>query len=315
MPDLDTILTRLRDPEGPLKDLVTLAVDRGLERPLAEVLPPAETAARLAEALKAIAADDALEQHLGERIRATLGKDPPEGRLRDQLPKDAVAPLRRLASRPYTPDPELVRAVIDHPAMRKVMREVLQDTLLQFAKKLSAVSKGLPGGKRLSGLMDVAKGVASVVGGEVERQLEGKVSGFLEEGIGRVVELSVRQLTAEDRAREMAKWRADLVDVALDQPMRRYHAELKKSDPAGAMEDARALVTAWAEWDALEARATDALKAVLARAGGESLGEALGGTGVVDGLRPGIEAGLLDWALDVVGTEAFEAWFGALLAD
>ena len=319
MADADALLARLRADPGPLDDLVSLLVDDALGRPVRELVDPAQVATALTEGLRASAADPRTAEWIRGQVSAALTRtERLEGRLRDRVPPEIVAPLKDLLRRPYTPDRALVRDVLDHPAMRKALRGVLQDTLVQFSGRVGSVlgeASRLPGGRAFAGILGAARGVASAVTGEMERALQGRVGDFLDDVIGHAADVWVSQLTSDRLAPEMADFRAHLVDAILDQPVDRYRAEVVKMDPDRAVDDVSAIVTAVANWEGLGDAVESGVRQALDVAGERSVRDLLDGSGLEEGWRPHLEAGLREQARRVVGTEAFAGWLAGVVAD
>lgn len=318
MPDATDLLARLRAAPGPLDDLVSRLVDDVLARPVAELVDPDRLAAAVTDGLKQSVDDPRTAEWIHAQVEAALAHGQRlEGRLRDRVPAGVVPPLKDLVSRPYTPDPELVRDILDHPAMRKALRGVLQDTLMQFTGRVGSVLgdvSRLPGGRALSGLIGKAKGVASAVGGEMEKALQGRIGDFLDDVIGHAAEIWVGQLTSDKLAPEMAEWRAHLVDAVLDQPISRYRDEVVKMNPEQAVDDVTAIATALAAWDGLGDAVASGIREALEIAGDRSLRDLLEGSGLEEGWRPYLEGALLEDARRFVGTDGFAEWLEALVA-
>ncbi|HGG58164.1 MAG TPA: hypothetical protein ENK31_10245, partial [Nannocystis exedens] len=138
MIDAATLLARLRTDSALVDSGVDLLLDQALAEPLGELLgPPEELSSGLATAIRASANNPGLAPWIEaelDRIRSDLNTITDERTLAERLPKTLPDTLGRALGRPFTPDKELVRAAINHAAMRSMMRSVLQRTLLEFGK-------------------------------------------------------------------------------------------------------------------------------------------------------------------------------------
>jgi hypothetical protein len=225
-----------------------------------------------------------------------------------------------MLGRPYQPDRELVRALLDHPSTRSILREILQANVLEFGKRMRAVvsdAATMPGrgGGLASRLAGVAKGVASAVGGELERQLEPKVKSFVDDILGVAVEMLVNRVSSEEFAPEFASWRIDVLHAFMNQPVDRLVAERHKYPPEDFAADAAAILRALAAWRSLADQLEAALDELLREHGQVSAREFLDGSGLEDAWRPQLHQALCEMAREVVETEAFAAWLEQLADD
>lgn len=317
MADAATILARLRTSPDLTAALVDLVIDDALARPLPALVDASALARRLTAAITATHAAEGLagwiERALVDLRDALPRRDAP---LRDALPPGLPAALSKAARRPFTPSRELVRAVVQHAAMRAMMRTIMQATLTDFGKKMwSAIpdTSRIPGAGLRSRLVDMAKGVASAVGSEVERQLDDRVRGFVDVGLQTAIDMVIDRASDPRFADEQGAWRADMIPAVLALPGARMVAELDQIDPANAAADAVAVIAAIAAWEPLEGE----IQAILARASaliaGRSLAELLAGSGLVEAWRPVIAGQLQDHAQALVAGDAFAAWLARVV--
>ncbi len=318
MIDPATVVHRLRtDPE--LVDAgVDVLLDHALAQPLRDALGPAETlASKAATALRNTAANPELAPWIARELAVLRGHiKPEEGSVADALPPALPAALAEALGRPFTPGHELVRAAINHAAMRSMMRSVLQSTLLEFGKKMwSALpdTRRIPGAGFRSRLMDMAKGVASVVGTEVERQLDDRVNSFVDGALANTIDMVIDRISDPKHSAEMAAWRADSVTELLQQPQVRYIAELDKIAHADVAADALALLRAIAEWEGLEGSIRAGLGRIEEALGERSLADVLEGSGLVESWRPLIRERLADRARSLITSEAFAGWIAQVV--
>lgn len=313
------LLARLRDDPRHLESLVDVALDHLLARPLGELIDHLWLARAIADGVRASARSPEFESWVAARVEQALGRvDALDGALGDKLPVTLLAPLEQALGRPYQPDRELVRALLDHPSTRTILREILQANVLEFGKRMrtmmsDATTKVTPGGGLASRLAGVAKGVASAVGGELERQLEPKVKSFVDDILSVTVEMMVARVSSEDFAPEFAAWRIDVLHALLGQPINRLVAERHKYPPADFAADVAAILRALAAWRGLADQIEVLLDEVLRELGHVSAREFLDGSGLEHAWRPQLQRMVVDIGQELVASDGFEQWLAELV--
>jgi hypothetical protein len=313
------ILARLRDEPEQLDALVEIGLDQLLARPLGELVDHRWLASAVAEGIRASARSGEFEAWVASRVEQALRRvDGLEGTLGDKLPVTVLGPLEQALGRPYQPDRELVRALLDHPSTRAILREILQANLLEFGKRMrtmmpDAAKVGGLGGGFASRIAGVAKGVASAVGSELERQLEPKVKAFVEDILGVAVDMMVERVSSEGFAPEFARWRIDVLHAFMAQPVNRLVAERHKYPPEAFAADTAAILRALAAWRGLGDQIETILDELIREHGSTSAREFLDGSGLEEAWRPQLQQGLRDVARELVASEAFAAWLTQLV--
>jgi hypothetical protein len=313
------MLARLRGEPARVEALVELALDHLLARPMAELVDPLWLAKAISDGVRASARSPEFERWVATRVEQALGRvDGLAGTLGDKLPVTLLGPLEQTLGRPYQPDRELVRALLDHPSTRAILAEILQANVLEFGKRMRAMmtdatgSAGRASGGLASRLAGVAKGVASAVGGELERQLEPKVKSFVDDILGVAVEMLVDRVSSEEFAPEFASWRVDVLHAFMNQPVDRLVAERHKYPPEDFAADAAAILRALAAWRSLADQLEAALDELLREHGQVSAREFLDGSGLEDAWRPQLHQAMCEMAREVIETDAFAAWLEQL---
>lgn len=316
MAELADVLARLRDDPAHLESLADRLIDHALDRPLAEVLDPADLAKTVGDGLRAMAESDSLETWLRERAEASMaGIDELEGPIGERIPITALAPMEQILAREIVPDPDLVRALMDHPSLRELMREVLTANLLEFAKRITDLLPGGGGrGGRGMGLLGaVAKNVASGVSGAFEKQIEERARGFVEDALGIAVDSTIERFCDPKQAKEMANWRIDVFRALLTQPVERLLDERKKYSPRAFAADIAPLIKAFAGWNQLDAHLESGAQRVLAHHGSKTARAWLEGSGLEQGVRDQVKAQLVREGQAFVEGDAFGEWLGELM--
>jgi hypothetical protein len=317
----ERILARLRGPDDHLKRLVALSLDHLLDRPVAAIVDPAWLARALSKGMRTSAASDQFEAWVAQRIEQAIAQaDRLEGTLGDELPITVLDPLQKALARPYRPDRELVEALFDHPSTRAIMREILQANLLEFAKRMRSIvpdvgrSPAGGGGGFASKLAGMAKGVATAVGNELEKQLEPRVEGFVDDILGVAVRMLIDRVGSEEFAPEFATWRVDVLLAVLALPIERLVVSPGKPRTLLAT-DVAAVLRALAGWRGLGERIEVALGELIAEHGQETAREFLDGSGLEQAWRPMLEQAVTEQARQWVATEGFSDWLRVLVED
>ena len=321
MTDSATILARLRDEPEQISALVDLGLEHILARPVGELIDHIWLARAVADGIRSSARSSEFEAWIATRVEQALARtDALDGTLGDKLPITILAPLERALGRHYQPDRELVRALLDHPSTREILRELLQANILEFGKRMRSMmpeAGKLPGAGAAGGfasrLAGVAKGVASAVGGELERQLEPKVKSFVDDVLGVAVDNLVARVSSEAFAPEFARWRVDVLHAALSQPLDRLVAERHKYPAQDFAADAAAMLQALAAWRGLRDQIEAVLAEILSEHGESSAREFLDGSGLEDAWRPALQRVLAEQVREIVDTEAFAGWLAQLV--
>lgn len=302
-------LARLKN--GGIDAFVDLLLNDLLDRPVVELVDPDWLAARLAEATRSAAADPQVESWFRDRV-TDARRRVPQGR--PQVPPEILDPLRALLARPYVPDRALVGRLLDHEAVRLLLRSLFQDLLIGFVKKLKAP---LPAAARsplnLGGLKRFGEGVLGAVGHELEAQVDGKAREFMDAGIGRLVDQLADHLCDPQRTRDFGDWRAHGVDVLLGTDMKVLAGEVEKLDPESLVATGAALVRGIANRPELPTELAAIIRAATEATEGRTARSLLGGLE-----QHGIDAVrdvLVQRGRAVVETRAFAAWWDTIHAD
>ena len=315
--DSTEILRRLREQPEQLDTLIELGLDHLLAQPVAELIDQAWLAEAIAEGIRASARSDEFETWVADRVEQAFERaDALDGTLADRLPVTMLGPIEQALNRPYRPERELARALFDHPSTRTILREVLQANLLEFGKRMRAMvpdTNKIPGGAFASRLAGVARGVASAVGSELERQLEPKVNSFVEDVLGGAIDMMVTRVSSEEFSPEFAAYRVDVFHALLTQPIERLVAERHKFPPRELAADFAAILRALAAWRGLGEQVAAVLSELIREHGQTSVRAFLDGSGLEQAWRPQLQKALIVPARELVASEAFATWLHELV--
>lgn len=316
-----SLLDTLRDADGDaLERLSALLIDDALDRPLAEVVDVDRWPALTADLLRAWATSEPAEARLVQAVEegidqlATL-----EGTLGDQLPAPVRDGLQDLAKRPYSPNHDLVLKLIDQPPVRKLLREILLDTVTRFARKLRATSEATPVGGALGGLGRFAKRragtlgaiageMASAVGSEVEKQVERKAADFVDGALSGVIQRLANQFADPRHADDQAALRTALLDSALKLTGPELAHELHSADPRGLATLLRRSLQGWIDSDGFDDQLRGWLDSLVSSQGDRTLRATLNDVGLLDTLTTTAQELTLEHARRFVATDAFATW-------
>ncbi len=315
------LLSRLHERPEHTVALAALLVDDIFTRPMSEILEPERAASSVVAALVALSESPDLEGWLVKQERTARARlEARSGCAADILPATALAPLQSIASRPFTPDREIVAALLDHDALRNMVRAVLTSTLTDFAAKLRASMPGGDGPPRFGGgglgaLAGLAKGVAGAVAGAVEKTFEERARSYVEGAIGTAIEMSLDRISDPAHAAEMAQWRVEVLNAALTLPFAKLATQREQLDPEVYAQDTVELIKALASDHGLATLLERELRIVLDVAHDSSLDSFLAGTGAGSALRSAVQAWLADRLTEFFHTPGFAAWLSVWLDD
>lgn len=314
----EELLRRLREKPELIEELVSLFVEEALSRPVAELIDCDDLASRLATGFRQTVETEGYWTWVEDLLRQRLeNPEPATEPLSSHLPAPGIEALKSILSRPVTPSPRLVRTLADHQAVRDLLRNLLQNTLTDFGNKLWSSmpdTSRLPGAGMGSRFLGVAKGVASKVGGKLERQLDDRVQRFVDEGLGRALNLIVERATDQRFAPQAAAWRADLVDALLQLSPADLQEESQRLDPARLTNDFKQLALAFARWDSLEEEVSRILHKETEQLFQGTLRDYLQGSDLEESWRPHIEAEMQRYAQLFVESDPFAQWLEHLCA-
>jgi len=231
-----------------------------IDRPLASLLP-VELIARLAHdfalALLRDPQADARLVKLYAQLQAGLRRLP---RLRAAVPPDFVLLAKELLRLPHTPDRALLVALLSRPPFRRLNRELMTGTLVDYSRRIRSTLSDPNAGRNLgmlgrlatqavqkgtAAVGAVAGGVASVVTDELERQMQRRAGEFAEGAVDELVGRLATTLTDPARAAEHVELKLSLLDFALDLPGESVAAELARVQPATVVVPLRAALLRW----------------------------------------------------------------------
>ena len=299
-------------------------IDDAMARPLGEVVDVQRWPRLLTQVAVAWSSSDAAEERLVQAVLEGVDLlDGLEGTVGDRFPQPVADGVRRLMARPYSPSRELVLGLLDQAPVRKLLREILHDAIVGFAKKARTAGESTPVGGLASGLGRFAKrragtfgslagDVVGAVGSEVEKQLERRASEFTDTALSGAIAGIADQLSDPARAQEQADLRIALLDGALQLTGPELAAELRRSDPQGLGRLGRDSLAGWFQGDGFEDQIRGWLSELVQAEGQRTLGETLDELDLRDTCIDPVRELLLEHARHLVATDAFMTWLNEL---
>ena len=314
------LLNKLRGEPEHLRKLVTLVVDDLLDRPVEDLVEPAWLSERVVEGFRASVDDERTKDWIRSRVQEARARlDEESGPLLYKVDGGLVDPVKDLLRRPYEPNEQVMRALLDHRATRSMVREILTDTLTEYAKSIkvpdqaSRVIKSTGIGRsRLAQWAGAAKAAAEIVGSEVEKRMDDRVTAYVDGAISRSIEIAVKHACAQENTEAWADMRADSVDILLGFPVETWAGEIDKLDLDQLIDDLAATLRAFAHSDAFPEQVQGMLELTVREGEGMTAREFLAGSGLEETWRESLEELLNERVQAFVATEAFEVWLEGL---
>jgi len=330
MADLPLTADRIRSrlDAGALDDLVGLAIDHLLDRPLEELVDPGFIADQVRLTLEAATADDATRHWMQQQLKVLQSKVP-EGTPRDHLPPEVVEPLQQVVARPIVFDRVLVGRLLDHDAARHLVTDILTHGLRGFADKLKPVagmvsgaaqkSRGFGRLRRLSSnVQHLGDNLLGGMSRELEHRAEQKIRTFVDEALHAAMDQVADHLCDPANADRYGGYRSHLLAVVLDTDNATLAGEVDKLDPEHLVEVAVATARSVSRRDGLREEITEVVRQAMQDSGGTTLRGWLRDAGLEelseDEWRTSMQERLTSEARVFIATPAFSEWLDDLLA-
>lgn len=327
---MDRALARLRDPQGDaLRELSRLVVLETTRTPLAEIAPPRWLASQLKTVLEATTRGDLLRSFVERRLeagRSTIASE--ERPARTWWPEEIDEPTRRVLQQGWTPGKEMTYRILDQPAMRALVADVLTGVLTRFRRRMQRVDGKMLGGlgeraaRKGRGLFGgvagnlggLASNVVGVVRDELEHGLDDLVKEFVASATRDVVMNIASYLSDPQHENAFAELRIGVLDVLLDTPVTELVAEFDKVQPLEIVDVVIAGLRATASDPDFVEQTTQRLETVMQEAGEGTLGDWLEEVELSDVWIETTTDLVTQRLQAVVSTPAFETWWKDLHA-
>lgn len=276
--------------------LAEVIIDSCFGRPLDELLPPLLLSQVLRPALIATLRSPRADELLASLVTTLTDSLRSPTTLLKWCPPPLLTLLRQLAKHPYTPDRALLLTVMSQPACRRLMRELMVGTLLDYGRKLrtatsdGSAGKGLGALSRLAGeamkkgsgaFSALAPGVASAVADEFDRQLQKRAADFADGAVDELLGKMAAILTDPQRRAAQEELKLALLEAVLSLRGTQLASELTRVQPVELGKLVRTAALAWLERDEAAAELTSAWSFLIQQAHGRSLRDLLGEAAVL----------------------------------
>lgn len=326
----DRALARLRDPEHPaLGQLAQVALDVLGAQPVHALLDTERLAHHAAAGLRSAARAPNGRQALIDRLDAERARWAHETRTGgDVLPTEADAVLRALLGQPWVPSEDLTYKVINHDAVRTLVREVLQGALSRFVDRIRHLDQGSLGGVG-SKVMRRSKGLFGGVAGNLGAAAEG-LMGAVRDELGAGLESRIRDTlggATDEAIRAIAAWVADPAHAEPVAALRLSVLDVMLAVPAGELvrelDEVPTAALVDAIWDGLQQSAARddlhvAMQTALDRAiqpwRDETLAAWLDDLDLGPTAREAAAEAVDPWARTLVQSDAFGTWWSQLFS-
>jgi len=321
-----TLLGKLRaeGEDSPLDALAELIVDDGLNRPLGELIEAERSAKLIHEALSAWQQSDLAHESISrnwQRVISWLQSQ--EEPLGDVLPQELLDGAAELAAQPLSANRDLLLALLDRPAFRQLIRELLVDTLVGFGKRLRAPVAESRIGKGLSGLGRMARGrsggvgsfagdLVGVVSEGVERQLEGRAAEFADGALSSILQKLADYLSDPARGEDQAALREGLLQGLWELTGAQLAAEMERGNVDGTADIMRRCLGAWLERPQARADLQSWLDETLSTGEAGTLEELLDSLGLLQTVREQAIAQTRRRLQEIVAGDHFSQWLSEL---
>ena len=329
----DLALRRLADPHHAVAaDLARLWVTAALDLPVRSAVSPDALAVQLRDAIHAATHAPALRATCLDLLRDAQRRAARDPRaLAAILPAEAVPPLRALLGRPYAPSEALTLRLLDQPAVRALVRDVLVDVLDRFRAKAQAIDGGLLGaigakaatrgrglfgslGERFGDVARVGEGLVGAVKEEVEHAFDTRVRDFARQGTSDVLAMIAKDLARPDLAPSFAEARVGALEALIATPLSELAAEADRIGLEQAVEALLDALRAAADAPTFTATASAGIAAAIDAADDLTLGDWLTRVGLREGVTEAAVAALTEPIRATARSTAFAAWWSALHA-
>ena len=296
-----------------LDELLDLAFDFVLSRPLRELVDPDRLLAALDELtpMRLARWQERLVTPLRKRVLARAAKS--GVKLGAWLPPEAVEKFSAMLGAPRPLPRDLVDDLVSSQRVRDEVRTILTETLTSFvAKSTSAMPLGGLLGRGARAASAMGKGLLGGLGDELQKQLEQRVRDFVDGSVALLQQRIARALTSPETSRALgARLRRGFLAL-----LERTEADAAKLGNNARWDELEPLFPKLVRHNLNRAEFREALvaevRAQLEELSKQSLGDALVEAGLRDAAREALHRHGLPLARDFAKTAGAQAWLAKL---
>jgi hypothetical protein len=271
------LLTSLLNPVV-VEELIVLYLDYFMSQPIKTTVKTSDLTTAIVAGLRGAANDPQNETWLVQLIVdgiKQVRKQKNSGTVKDVFPPKAMEACMELAQVPISVSKETAMALIDHAVVKAFLREILTQSILEFSQQLAAY---LPGGKVMTGLMGMARDIASSRLGGVGINLEQKAKTFVEEALSPSIKVVAELLADKNQAAGLADWRRHIVGVVVNLSRREFVGVFENVSEKKLAKELAVLFKSVALWEKLEPTIKAYLDEAMKQVGDRSIRSLIEGT-------------------------------------
>jgi hypothetical protein len=308
-PKKNNLLVSLQDPAA-VEELIDLYINFLLNQPLNSIFTSADLSATIVAGLKGAASDPKNEQWMIDLIETGLKKAKKQkhkGKMKDLVSPDTIEACQQLAQLPISISKESAAALIDHPLAKTFLREILTQSILDFSQQFAS---HLPGGKVMSGLMGMARDIASSKLSSAGFDIEQKAKSFVEQALSPSLKVVADLLADNNHATGLADWRAHILSVVVNMTKQEFVTVFAKVDEKNLATQLSTLFKSIALWDRLEPTIKSYLDETMKQVGSRSVRRLIAGTSLEKEWRGLISHQFSSVLLAFFAHREFADWLG-----
>jgi len=297
----------LQNPEV-VEELIDLYVDFLLNQPLNSLFTSNDLTATIVVGFKGAASDPKNELWLIDLISNGLKqrkKQRNNGKIKDIFPAKTIAACQQLALLPISVSKKSAMALIDHAVVKTFLREILTQSILDFSQQFAS---HLPGGKVMSGLMGMARDIASSRLNSVGFDIEQKAKTFVEQALSPSLKVVADILADNNHAASLADWRGHMLGVIFNMSKQEFVTAFENVDEKILATQLATLFKSVALWDKLAPTIKTYLDETLKQVGTRSLRSLVEGTSLEKQWRGLISHQFSSILMSFFGQKEFSVW-------
>ena len=307
IPKKNNLLASLQNSVA-VEELIDLYVTFLLNQPLNTIFTSADLTTTIVAGLRGAARDPKNELWMTDLITTGLKKAKKQkhkGKIKDLFPTETVESFEQLAQLPIAITKESAMTLIDHPLVKTFLREILTQSILDFSQQFAS---HLPGGKVMSGLMGMARDIASSKLSLAGFDIEQKAKSFVEQALAPSLKVVADLLSDKNHAAGLADWRGYVLGVVVNMSKQEFVAVFEKVDEKNLAYQLATLFKSVALWEKLAPTIKFYLDETLKQVGSRSIRSLIGGTSLEKEWRGLISHQLSSVLLSFFANQEFSTW-------
>ena len=303
-----------------LDTLVGHTLDYLLEQPIYSMLDTSFVQKQILLTLRTVTQGEQTEiwaKEILDQLRTLTPEEVPK------IDKELLEPIEEILSFPFALDEEICLKLMEHETIEEMMREVLTDTIEEFATKIksitesatpSNVSKGFGAFKSLRDKALKSTPLGSITQ-LIEKQIQYKTQEHITKSIYSSIIKTASLLSAQKNRQKQGEFRLHVLSIFLDMPVSMI---LEQVDSFGTERFVRILSTflsRLASNEAFQEGLTKALEQTMEMWGDKTLRSLLEESGMGEAWREDTQPLISNIARGFVQTSEFKSWLEELVQE